>query len=213
MNLYRAKGQRKWDRRNCGGSTGTMVTNEVALAGCQDDSPCQDVCQPSGGRCASHRCYPGTQKETFIKHWKYQNKGLSGGNKVKENVPLCWISFSSSSDRCCDTSIPSACLANTETVGKGFCTKLNMGNQAAFCSYNTTPVTTATTKIIIIKQVHPHLSIIRWFLIQGIKTLNNDVGQLPDYLLPTKMQMWSLPWIQTQKTAKIPERSGLLPND
>lgn len=35
----------------------------------------------------------------------------------------------------------------------------------------------------------------------------------PDYLLPTKMQVWSLPWIRTQKTAKMPESSGLLPND
>lgn len=162
MNLYRPEGQRKWDRRNCGGSTDTVVTNEVALAGCQDDSPCHGVCQRSEGRCASHRCFLGTEKETFIKHWKYQNKSLSGGNKVKQNVPLCWISFSSNSDRCCGTSIPSTCLANTEMVCKGLCSNLTRENQVAFHFYNTTTVTT-TTKIIIIKQVHPSPSNIRWF--------------------------------------------------
>lgn len=84
-----SRGSERVRQKELGGSTGTMVTNVVALSGCQNDSPCHSVCQRSGGRCASNRCFPETENGTSIKHWKYLNKGLSGGSKVKEKVLLC----------------------------------------------------------------------------------------------------------------------------
>lgn len=164
MNLHRAEGQNEWERRSCGGSTSAMVTNEEVLAGCQDDSPCHSAHQRSGGRCTSNRCFPGTENETFTKHWKYLNKGLSAGCKVKEEVPLCWISF-----RYWHSFHTPHQLRDSF---KGFCSKSNMGKTRPLfvlhSSFNTTTVTTTTTTTkMIIKQVHPSLSIIRWLLSQG----------------------------------------------